>query len=88
MTSESSIFDRLDLDQTQSISYENMRQVFGGMFREDEIVSFFQREGTVMRAGESPRIHRETFYKMMAFLCEEDEGDQCTTPCSKRCDDE
>ena len=26
----------------------------------------------MIRAGESPRIHRETFYKMMAFLCEED----------------
>ena len=67
-----SIFDRLDLDQTQSISYKNLCQVFGTVFREDEIVAFFQREGTVIRAGESPRIHRETFYKMMAFLCEED----------------
>ena len=32
----------------------------------------FFKKGTVIRAGESPRIHRETFYKMMAFLCEDD----------------
>jgi len=73
-----SIFSRLDLDRTQSISYENICHIFGEMFGKDEIKSFFQREGTKLCEGESPRIRRENFYKMMGFLSVENSS-SCST---------